>query len=174
MSERPDLYGFAFFRGYLGIATFASVKHSVRVMQTRRQPEQIRTPLHQALGWVSMAGSGGGVTFALAAWSGVSPILLALSPVGIAVGSDIRSFTTRPAWEHMGWWYGHMGAMIGGGVAFHTAFTVFGAQRLWDYELAGALAVLPWILPALIGIPGSVIWTAYDRRKFARTAHAAA
>ena len=42
--------------------------------------------------------------------------------------------------------------MIGGGIAFHTAFAVFGAQRLWDYELSGFLGVLPWILPALIGI----------------------
>lgn len=174
MSERPVAYGFAFFLGYLGIAAFASVRHGVRVIQTRRQPELIRTPFHQALGWVSMAGSVFVVVFALAAWSSVSPILLALSPVGIAVGWDIRSFITRPVREHMGWWYGHMDAMIGGGVAFHTAFAVFGAQRLWDYELAGPLAVLPWILPALIGIPGSVIWTAYYRRKFTRTAHAAA
>lgn len=51
---------------------------------------------------------------------------------------------------------------------------VFGAQRLWDYELAGALAVLPWIQPALIGIPGSVIWTRYYRRRFARMAQATA
>ena len=51
-----------------------------------------------------------------------------------------------------------------------AAFWIPVVTRLWDYELAGALAMLPWFLPALIGIPGSVIWTAYYRRKFTRTA----
>ena len=45
----------------------------------------------------------------------------------------------HPGTEHMGWFYSHMGSMIGGGIAFHTAFAVFGAQRLWDYSLEGAL-----------------------------------
>jgi hypothetical protein len=32
--------------------------------------------------------------------------------------------------------------------------------------LTGFAAVVPWILPSLIGIPASAIWTGYYRRKF--------
>lgn len=47
------------------------------------------------------------------------------------------------------------------------AFIVFGAQRLFDYSSAlGGLVWLPWVLPAAIGIPASIIWTRYYRRKF--------
>ena len=74
----------------------------------------------------------------------------------------------HPGTEHMGWFYSHMGSMIGGGIAFHTAFAVFGAQRLWDYSLEGALGIVPWILPALIGIPGTVLATRNYKRKFTR------
>ncbi|MCE2540754.1 MAG: DUF2306 domain-containing protein, partial [Acidobacteria bacterium] len=56
--------------------------------------------------------------------------------------------------------------MLGGGIAFHTAFIVFGAQRVWAYELAGPLAIVPWILPTVVGIPAIVVWTRYYRRKF--------
>ena len=63
-----------------------------------------------------------------------------------------------------------MGSMLGCGIAFHTAFIVFGAQRLWAYELAGPLAVVPWLLPTVIGIPAIVIRTGYYRRKFAPAA----
>ena len=59
-----------------------------------------------------------------------------------------------------------MGSMLGGGIAFHTAFAVFGAPRLWAYEIAGPLAVLPWILPTVIGIPTIAVWTRRYRRKF--------
>ena len=172
MAERPELYGFAFFLGYLGVATFAAVRQSIRAVQTRRQPEKLRTPFHLALAYTSIAGSIGVIAFAIAAWSDASIILLSLSPVGILTGRRMLGLMRNPGAEHMGWFYSHMGSMIGGGVAFHTAFAVFGAQRFWDYELAGLLGVLPWILPAAIGIPGLILAEAHYRRKFSRTAPA--
>ena len=73
----------------------------------------------------------------------------------------------------MGWFYSHLGSMLGGGIAFHTAFIVFGAQSLWPWELAGPLAVAPWILPTVVGIPAIVVRTRYYRRKFEPAAPAA-
>ena len=74
----------------------------------------------------------------------------------------------NPRTEHMGWFYSHMGSMLGGGIAFHTAFAVFGAQRIWDYSLAGAWGVLPSILPTLVGIPGIALGTLYYKKRFNR------
>ena len=173
-AERPDLYGFALFLGYLGVVTFATVRQAMRVVATRRAPETLRTPFHEALGWASVAGSVAVIAFALGVWSDVSPILLGLSPIGLFTGRSMLRLMRNPGAQHMGWFYSHLGSMLGGGIAFHTAFAVFGAQRLWTYELAGPLAIVPWILPTVVGIPAIVVWTRYYRRKFDRAAPAAA
>ena len=168
VADAPELYGFALFLAYLGIATFAAVRQSMRAVQTRHRPETLRTPAHLALAWLSIAGSVAVILFAVTYWSAASAILLGLSPVGIFTGGRMLNLMRNPGAEHMGWFYSHMGSMLGGGIAFHTAFAVFGLQRVWDYSFAGALGVLPWILPSLIGIPGIVFGTLHYRRKFGR------
>ena len=173
-ADRPDLYGFALFLGYLGLVTFATVRQAMRVVATRRAPETLRTPFHAALGWASITGSVAVIAFAVGVWSDSSPILLGLSPIGLFTGSGMLRLMRNPGAQHMGWFYSHLGSMLGGGIAFHTAFIVFGAQRLWAYELAGPLAIVPWILPTIIGIPAIVVWTRYYRRRFDRAAPAAA
>ena len=173
-ADRPDLYGFSVFLGYLGLVTFATVRQAMRVVATRRAPETLRTPFHEALGWASIAGSIVVIAVALGAWTDSSPILLGLSPIGLFTGSSMLRLMRNPGAQHMGWFYSHLGSMLGGGIAFHTAFIVFGAQRLWAYELAGPLAIVPWILPTVVGIPAIVVWTRYYRRKFGRAAPAAA
>ena len=166
VTERPDLYGFALFLGYLGVTTFATVRQAMRVVATRRAPKELRTPFHEALAWASIAGSVVVIAFALGVWSGLSPVLLGLSPIGLFTGRGMLRLMRNPGAERMGWFYSHMGSMLGGGIAFHTAFFVFGAQRLFPYEIAGPLGILPWILPAAIGIPAIAVWTRFYRRKF--------
>lgn len=172
VAEQPEAYGFALFLGYLGVVTFATVRQAMRVVATRRAPETLRTPLHEALGWASIAGSAAVVAFALGVWSDVSPILLGLSPIGIFTGRSMLRLMRDPRARPMSWFYSHLGSMLGGGIAFHTAFAVFGAQSLWAWELEGPLAVVPWILPTVVGIPAIVVWTRYYRHRFERAAPA--
>ncbi len=167
-ADEPDLYGVSLFLGYLGLVTFATVRQGIRVLATRRAPETLRTPGHEALAWASIASSAALIVFALAAWTDVSPVLLGLSPIGLFTGRSMLRLMRNPAAERMGWFYSHLGSMLGGGIAFHTAFIVFGVQRLWAYELAGPLAVVPWILPTIVGLPAISIWTRRYRRKFNR------
>jgi hypothetical protein len=174
LADRPELYGFAVLLGYLGVATLATVRQAMRVVATRKAPERLRTPFHEALAWASMAGSVTVVAFAFAAWSDVSPILLGLSPIGLFTGRGMLRLMRNPGAQRMGWFYSHLGSMLGGGIAFHTAFIVFGAQRLWAYEIAGPLAIVPWILPTVIGIPAILLWTRYYRRRFSPAAPAVA
>ncbi len=174
LADDPELYGISLFLGYLGLVTFATVRQGIRALATRRAPETLRTPFHEALAWASMAGSATLIAFALAVPSQVSPILLGLSPIGLFTGRNMLRLMRNPGAERMGWFYSHLGSMIGGGIAFHTAFAVFGVQRLWAYDLAGPLAVVPWILPTVIGLPAIGIWTRRYRRKFNRGAPAKA
>lgn len=50
------------------------------------------------------------------------------------------------------WLQWHVSQMFGTGIAFHTAFLVFGANRMLKLSLRGPLAILPWILPTIIGV----------------------
>ena len=168
LAERPDLYGMSVFLGYLGMVTFANVHQGIRVLQTREAPETLRTPFHEGLAWVCIACSATVVVLAIAVWSSASPVLLGLSPVGFFTGSNmLRQMRSRGA-QPMSWLYSHLGSMLGGGIAFHTAFAVFGIQRLIAYELPGALTVLPWLLPTIVGVPAIIVWTRHYQRRFSR------
>ena len=166
VTAQPDVYEIALFLGYLGVVTFAFVRQAIRAVATRKTPEFLQTPFHAALAWASIAGSVTVIAFALGLWSAVSPLLLGLSPIGLIAGRNMLRLMYHPGEEHMGWLYSHLGSMLGGGIAFHTAFIVFGAPRLLAYELAGPVAVVPWILPTLVGIPAIIIWTRRYKRRF--------
>ena len=165
LAERPDLYGMAVFLGYLGVVTFANVRQGVRVLATRRAPGSIRTTFHLGLAWACLACSAGVTALAVAVWSDASPILMGLSPVGFFTGSNLLRYMRNPGARPMGWLYSHLGSMLGGGIAFHTAFAVFGVQRLITYELTGPLAVLPWLLPTIVGVPAIIAWQRRYRRR---------
>ena len=166
VADRPDLYGFPLFLGYLGVTTFAAVRQAMRAVGTRRAPETLGTPFHEVLAWASIAGSVAVIAFALGLWSSVSPILLGLSPIGLLTGSRMLRLMRNPGLERMGWFYSHMGSMLTGGIAFHTAFAVVGAPRLFEYDIAGPFALVPWLLPTVIGAPAIAIWTRRYRSKF--------
>ena len=174
VADQPESYGFAILLGYLGVVTFVMVRQGMRVLATRRAPEKLRTPTHAALAWASMSSSVMVFGFGLAVWSDVSPILLGMSPIGLFTGRRMLRLMRDPGGQRMGWVYSHLASMLRGGIAFHTAFLVLGAQRLWAYEIEGLLAIVPWILPTVVGVPAIVLWSRYYRRKFNRGARATA
>jgi hypothetical protein len=162
-NEQP--FGFLLFLAYLGTVTFASVRHGVRSTRTK-DFAAMKTAPHMALALASLAGSAIVVAYALLVWTDLSVVLLALSPVGIMQGYQMITQMTRPQSERMAWFYSHMGNMIGAGIAFHTAFAVFGAGRIFQFELPGVWQVVPWILPAAVGIPSNRILETRYRKKF--------
>lgn len=151
---------------YLVLITFVPVYHGVRVLATRRAPDQLRTHVHTTLQVTAIAGST--AMIALGIWLR-QPVFLGLSPIGFLIGFGNLAFARRPYATPMAWWYEHMNAMLAGGIAYHTAFLVLGAGRLFNVQLDGAWAVVPWLLPTIIGVPASVIWTNYYRRRFKET-----
>ena len=164
-ADDPNV-GFLVFLAYLALVTFAGVRHGVVVARTKKDRAAAGTAFHRALAWASIAGSVVVVVFAVAYWGPVSPVLLALSPIGIVGGRGmLRYVSTRPMIARA-WFYEHMGAMIGSGIAFHTAFAVFGSRSLFDVHLVGIWGLLPWILPAAIGIPATMLWDRSYRTKF--------
>jgi hypothetical protein len=158
---------FGTFLLYLGIVTLAGLHHGLGVLRARREQRSIRTPAHTTFNVASIVAS---VAVVILGVMFRQPILLAMSPLGLLGGIEALKYARREAPSPMSWWYEHMGGMLGTGVAFHTAFLVFGARRLFGYETEGLLAIVPWILPTAIGIPAIVIWTNYYRRRFGEVA----
>jgi hypothetical protein len=93
---------------------------------------------------------------------GVVAIVFGLLGVLLAAGS-IRTFL-RPPVEKQFWWFAHMRGMIASYIAAFTAFTVV--------NLAPHFGNVWWIWlgPAIIGIPASIRWQLYYRRKFSAKA----
>ena len=159
----PEIRLTSLFLFYLVLITFTPVYHGVRVLATRRSPEQLRTLFHTAIHVAAIAASLAMVVLGL---TRRQPVFFFMSPIGFLIGAGGLQFARRPYATPMAWWYEHLGSMLGGGIAFHTAFLVLGAGRLFGLRLDGPWAVVPWLLPTLIGVPASVYWTRYYRRKF--------
>jgi hypothetical protein len=148
---------------FLVLITFGPVYHGVRVLETRQHPERLRTPFHTLVNVTSIAAAA--AMIGLGVWFR-QPVFAALSPVGFLAGFGHLGYARQPPPSRMAWWYEHMGSMLGGGIAFHTAFFVLGAARLLPIHLTGPAEVIPWVLPSIIGIPATSIWVRYYRRKF--------
>ena len=148
---------------YLLLITYTPVYHGVRVLATRRNPPALRTPVHTALNAATLVAS---ASMVVMGWTTGQLLFLYMSPIGFLIGWGNLQFARKPYATPMAWWYEHMGSMLGGGIAFHTAFLVLGAGRLLGIQLEGPSAVVPWLLPTVIGVPASAIWTSYYRRKF--------
>jgi hypothetical protein len=154
------------FLGYLAIVTFATVWHGVRVMRSRRERKAIRTPLHTAVGVITVLAGAGVLVIGLTFDQQARWVLLALSPIGFLVGSGMLRYARGERKERMAHWYEHLGSMLGGGIAFHTAFAVFGIRRFLEYDLSGIVGVLPWIAPTIVGTIAITIWTRHYQKKF--------
>ena len=162
----PGPYGFLIFLAYLTIVTFVTLRHGFTVLHSKGDHAALRGPLNTSLAWAAIASSAAIVAYALLVKPDTMIILLALSPIGFLGGRGILQFLKNEPSTPRWWFYEHMGAMLGAGIAFHTAFFVFGSTRLFDIGLSGWIAALPWIAPAAIGIPASAIWANYYRRRF--------
>jgi len=157
---------------YLSTAILSGVQMGVRVLRTKNHPEKLDAP---RLRYVIHLG---GLTALLLAVFGVAKTLTAvfgsryvicivLGLLGVVDWRENLNFLRNPRPSPRAWWYKHMECMLGCGIGFHTAFLVFGLSRLMpSAALPGAWALLPWILPTLIGIPVMQKWIRYYKRKF--------
>ena len=150
----------------------SGVPVSCSVLRNKRNHSLMKTAANRTLAWIAIGASTTIVAYALLVSPATKILLLALSPIGFLSGRSILRFiSTEPTSPHA-WFYEHLGAMIGAGIAFHTAFFVFGSTRLFDIGLTGWVAAIPWLTPSAIGIPASLLLTSHYRRKFGDFARA--
>ena len=166
-STNPENFAFLVFLGYLTLVTFVGMRHGFLVLGFKGDLTQMNTPLNRLMAYASIAASVFVIAFAMYYAPENKILLYALSPIGFLGGFGILAVIGKPQTDKKMWFYEHMGSILGTGIAFHTAFAVFGASRLFDLGLSGFAAVIPWIAPTVIGVPAIAIWTRHYRKKFA-------
>ena len=154
----------------LALVTGGILSHGFGVLREKRDLTALNTPYRRGTAWAMIGSSIFIIGWGLY-WQPPNAILLyALSPIGIGNGLGILAVLDGRRAGPGQWKLEHLNALLGCGIAFHTAFAVFGMSRFLPVQLPGAWQVLPWILPAAIGIPASIIWTRYYRRRAAPAA----
>ncbi len=76
---------------------------------------------------------------------------------------NFKTFRNLHKAEKMWWWLAHMGSMVGSFIASITAFLV---QNGRIFDLPNELGWVPWILPALVGMPLSAYYGNKYRKQF--------
>ncbi|PCI62089.1 MAG: hypothetical protein COB37_07445 [Kordiimonadales bacterium] len=166
-SERfHAIIGFRIFLLYLALIVGVQLYYGQLVFTAKKDQTKLGTPLNYGLAYALIAASAIIIAYALIWKPGVWIVLLSLSPIGFIVGYGVRAYISGKQTSKRQWFYEHMGTFITCGIGFHTAFTVFGVNRLFDLGLEGPFAVLPWLAPTIIGIPALRIWESYYRKKF--------
>jgi hypothetical protein len=160
------------FLGALAVYTLVPLVLAVRVIRTRRNPERLAGPLSGLLLFLEVIVSLTLIAYSLTLWIDNPAMILYGVPMGCGFGGlasawwDWR-FIARPRTSTMDWLYKHMEFMLRTGIAYHTAFAVF-VLTPWLGSLgSGSLALVPWVLPSVIGLPLTWKWIRNYRRKFA-------
>jgi hypothetical protein len=150
------------FLGYLAIVVLADLRHGVRVLQFKRDPKRLRTPLDLFLNSLSVLCGAAMLVFGFRSGT---PLFIGLSPIGMVVGLRNLRYLLAKSWDDKSWFYAHLRAMLGNGIAAHTAFFAFGSRRLFELPLRGNLILIPWLLPIAVGLPCTYLLIWYYKRK---------
>jgi len=158
--EIPAEYAIMLVLAFLTLVSLALLLQGRGALIAREQPARLRTPLHMGVHILTLAASIALVIYALALAPPNALILYAVSVLGLLTAYDGLSYAAKHAATPAEWVFHHLNGMLGTGIAFYTAFGVFGAYRLVGISAAeaGWLSALPWLLPALIGVPATMWW----------------
>lgn len=145
---------------YVLLLIVTPVQHGLAVVAAGPAPPRMRSRPHATLSLLSMIGS---VLLLPAAVMWQQPFYLALVPIGFIVGLRNLSYAARPQATPVEWEREHLTSLITAGIGLHTTFLVFGTSRTLGWRLEGWSGWLPWIGPAVVGVP-VILWLRSRRR----------
>lgn len=147
---------------YLALGTMTGALFGTRMVRERASHERLRRTALPI--WITLTGVCAAGLAAFGAWmlatknsTGGMPwaayfVPISVGGIGVAIVWRQWRYVFGPAPGRSEWLFQHVGNLCGTGVAFHTAFLVFGANRVFSYQLPGAWALLPWMGPPVVGM----------------------
>lgn len=157
--------------GLAGVSLLAYVQVGVYAVRTKAKPSGGNGLLLLTIGVLGLAGAGVaamGISGLLASGleiQNVMPSFLGL--VAVPLAFTMLRFVRRSRPAHMDWWYKHMECMLVSGIIFHTALAITVSNRLLQQGLlSGPAALIPWVLPTVIGVPVTFVWILRHKMRF--------
>ena len=135
---------------YVLVIIVAPVQHGLAVVRAGPSPLRVRSPLHAGLNVAAMIGT---VVLLIATILWREWLFLVVVPIGFLVGLRNLLYAGRTTAAPADWEREHLTSLVTAGVTLHTAFFVFGTKRTLGLELEGVAAFLPWVVPAIVGLP---------------------
>ena len=139
---------------YVLLTIVAPVQHGIAVVAAGAVPGRVRSRLHATLAIGSMIGSMAILPAALI-WG--QWLFLIVAPIGFIVGLRNMAWANRPAARRDEWEREHLTSLLTAGATLHTALLVFSSSRSLGLHLPGVFALVPWTLPAVIGMI-AILW----------------
>lgn len=160
------------FLGALAVYTVVPLYLGLRVVRTRQHPDRLAGGAARPLLALEVMVSLALIAYAAALWVADPGMAFSAVPLGAGVGGlgaawwDWR-FIAKPRTTSMDWLYKHMEFMLRTGIAFHSAFAVFVLTPWFGPLGSSPWALVPWVVPSVIGVPAAWIWIRHYRLKFA-------
>jgi hypothetical protein len=154
---------FAMFLMMLSVLVLANVRQAVLVLQAKADRDLLRTRSHLSL--VVLLGVFG----VLVAIYGVNENILLFqifAAVSIFNSVGMLHYIFKSTLKNREWLIAHLGNIIGAGIGSYTAFFAFGGRKIFAELLTGNWQVVPWILPAIIGVSATIYLDRKYRRQY--------
>jgi hypothetical protein len=145
---------------YILLIIVTPVQHGLAVIEAGAAPMRVRSRLHATLNLLSMIGT---LLLLAAAVAWQQWLFLLVVPIGLAVGLRNLSYALRRTATRGEWEREHLTSLVTAGITLHTAFFVFGTSRTLGWRLTGIASLVPWVVPALVGVP-VIAWLRLRRR----------
>jgi hypothetical protein len=139
---------------YVVVIIVSPVQHGLAVVAAAGQPPRLRTWPHLTLCLLAMLGSAVLLPI-LVVWQQVTWLVLA--PIGFVVGVRQMAYAARKEATPAEWRREHLTSLLTAGITLHTTLFVFATSRTLQWQPRGWQMWLPWVLPALIGLP-VIVW----------------
>lgn len=138
---------------YMLIVIVAPVQHGLAAIAAGPAPLRVRSRLHATLNTAAILGA---VLLFPAALIWGAWLFLPAVPGGFAIGLRNMRYAGRASAAAIDWQREHLTSLISGGIALHTAFFALSVTR-WPHLVGVGWVWVPWLGPALIGLP-VIVW----------------
>jgi hypothetical protein len=142
---------------YVLLIIVTPVQHGLAVVEAGRSPMRVRSRVHAVCAALSMVSS---LAILPAALLWTEWLYLIVAPIGFVVGLRNLVYASRPSATAVDVTREHLTSMLTAGITLHTALVVFSLSRTLGITLGGASALLPWTVPAVIGLGAILVFRA--------------
>jgi hypothetical protein len=139
---------------YILVILVAPVHHGLAVIRAGPSPPAVRSTAHTLIALLAIGSS---LALAVASLRWAQWTYLVVAPIGLVVGLGHLRYRLRTSATPLDWQREHLTSVLTAGIVLHTALLVFGSSRTLGLSLVGPIEFVPWVLPALVGLPVIVL-----------------